>query len=59
MRAEIAGIQHDLGVTTICVTHDQVEAMTMGDRVALMSRGILQHVDAPQCLFRCRSAGRA
>src|SRR6478752_3848971 len=45
MRAEIARLQHDLGVTTIYVTHDQVEAMTMGDRVAVMRKGQLQQVD--------------
>ena len=43
-RAEIARLQHDLGVTTIYVTHDQVEAMTMGDRVAVMRKGELQQV---------------
>ncbi|HET7514314.1 MAG TPA: ATP-binding cassette domain-containing protein, partial [Gaiella sp.] len=42
MRAEISGLQRDLGVTTIYVTHDQVEAMTMGDRVAVMRKGELQ-----------------
>jgi multiple sugar transport system ATP-binding protein len=51
MRAEIARLQRDLGVTTIYVTHDQVEAMTMGDRVAVMSKGILQQVDRPQVLY--------
>jgi multiple sugar transport system ATP-binding protein len=51
MRADIAHLQHDLGVTTIYVTHDQVEAMTMGDRVAVMNKGILQQVDAPQRLY--------
>jgi multiple sugar transport system ATP-binding protein len=50
-RAEIARIQHELGVTTIYVTHDQVEAMTMGDRVAVMRKGVLQQVDAPQTLY--------
>jgi multiple sugar transport system ATP-binding protein len=50
MRAEIAGLQRDLGVTTIYVTHDQVEAMTMGDRVAVIRKGELQQVDAPQTL---------
>ena len=45
MRAEIATLQRDLGVTTIYVTHDQVEAMTMGDRVAVMRKGELQQVD--------------
>jgi multiple sugar transport system ATP-binding protein len=51
MRAEIARIQRDLAVTTIYVTHDQVEAMTMGDRVAVMKRGVLQQVDSPQTLY--------
>jgi multiple sugar transport system ATP-binding protein len=50
-RAEIARIQHDLGVTTIYVTHDQVEAMTMGDRVAVIRKGELQQVDTPQTLY--------
>jgi multiple sugar transport system ATP-binding protein len=51
MRAEIARIQKDLGVTTVYVTHDQVEAMTMGDRVAVLKDGVLQQVDAPQTLY--------
>jgi multiple sugar transport system ATP-binding protein len=51
MRAEIARLQHDLGVTTIYVTHDQVEAMTMGDRVAVMRKGELQQVAEPQTLY--------
>jgi multiple sugar transport system ATP-binding protein len=51
MRAEIARLQNDLGVTTIYVTHDQVEAMTMGDRVAVMRKGELQQVAAPQELY--------
>ena len=51
MRAEIAGLQRDLGVTTIYVTHDQVEAMTMGDRVAVMRKGELQQVADPQTLY--------
>jgi multiple sugar transport system ATP-binding protein len=50
-RAEIARLQNDLGVTTIYVTHDQVEAMTMGDRVAVMRKGELQQVAAPQDLY--------
>ena len=48
MRAEIAQIQHRLGVTTVYVTHDQVEAMTMGDRVALLRDGVLQQVAPPE-----------
>src|SRR5437764_12947144 len=51
MRAEIAGIQQNLGVTTIYVTHDQIEAMTMGDRVAVMRKGELQQVASPQDLY--------
>jgi multiple sugar transport system ATP-binding protein len=51
MRSEIAKIQRDLGVTTIYVTHDQVEAMTMGDRVAVMRKGFLQQVEPPQTLY--------
>jgi multiple sugar transport system ATP-binding protein len=51
MRAEIARLQNDLGVTTIYVTHDQVEAMTMGDRVAVMRKGELQQVADPQELY--------
>src|SRR6266498_2962196 len=51
MRAEISKIQHNLGVTTIYVTHDQVEAMTMGQRVAVMRKGELQQVAEPQNLF--------
>jgi multiple sugar transport system ATP-binding protein len=52
MRAEIARIQRNLGVTTIYVTHDQTEAMTMGDRVAVMKRGVLQQVAPPEELYR-------
>ena len=51
MRADIAKLQRDLGTTTVYVTHDQVEAMTMGDRVAVMNQGVLQQVDAPQRLY--------
>jgi multiple sugar transport system ATP-binding protein len=51
MRAEIARLQRDLGTTTIYVTHDQVEAMTMGDRVAVMRKGELQQVAPPQELY--------
>jgi multiple sugar transport system ATP-binding protein len=51
MRAEISRLQRNLGVTTIYVTHDQVEAMTMGDRVAVMRRGELQQVAPPQDLY--------
>jgi multiple sugar transport system ATP-binding protein len=51
MRSEIARIQHDLKVTTIYVTHDQTEAMTMGDRVAVIRKGVLQQVEEPQRLY--------
>jgi multiple sugar transport system ATP-binding protein len=51
MRAEISRIQRQLSVTTVYVTHDQVEAMTMGDRVAVMRRGLLQQFEAPQRLY--------
>jgi multiple sugar transport system ATP-binding protein len=51
MRSEIARIQADLGVTTVYVTHDQVEAMTMGDRVAVIRKGELQQVGSPQNLY--------
>jgi multiple sugar transport system ATP-binding protein len=51
MRAEISRIQRRLGVATLYVTHDQTEAMTMGDRVAVLSAGTLQQCDAPQVLY--------
>ncbi len=51
MRAEISQVQHDLNVTTLYVTHDQIEAMTMGDRVAVIKGGILQQVGPPQFLY--------
>jgi multiple sugar transport system ATP-binding protein len=51
MRAEIAALQRDLAVTTVYVTHDQIEAMTMGDRVAVLKDGYLQQVDTPQNLY--------
>jgi multiple sugar transport system ATP-binding protein len=51
MRAEISRIQRDLGVTTIYVTHDQVEAMTMGDRVCVLRNGLLQQAATPQELY--------
>jgi multiple sugar transport system ATP-binding protein len=50
-RTQIASLQQRLGVTTVYVTHDQVEAMTMGDRVALMKDGVLQQVDTPLALY--------
>jgi multiple sugar transport system ATP-binding protein len=51
MRTEIARIQQRLEITTVYVTHDQVEAMTLGDRVAVLRKGILQQVDAPRELY--------
>ena len=51
MRSEIAQIQDRLKVTTVYVTHDQVEAMTMGDRVALMRDGVLQQIDTPTNIY--------
>ncbi|WP_080795104.1 ABC transporter ATP-binding protein [Corynebacterium pacaense] len=50
-RAEISALQRRMGVTTVYVTHDQVEAMTMGDRVAVLLLGVLQQVDTPQNLY--------
>ncbi len=50
-RTDIAKLQQDLGITTVYVTHDQVEAMTMGDRVAVMKLGVLQQVDTPLNLY--------
>ena len=52
LRAELRRLHARLGVTTIHVTHDQVEAMTLGDRVAVFSRGSLQQYDTPQALYR-------
>ena len=51
MRAEIVGLQRELGVTTMYVTHDQVEAMTMGTRIAVMRDGILQQQGPPQTVY--------
>src|SRR5207244_13075677 len=51
MRTEIARLQNRLGVTTVYVTHDQVEAMTLGDRVAVLRKGVLQQVDTPRGLY--------
>jgi multiple sugar transport system ATP-binding protein len=51
MRAEIRALQREIGTTTIYVTHDQVEAMTMGDRVAVLRRGVLQQVATPHALY--------
>src|SRR6185369_7808110 len=51
MRVEIANLQRHLGVTTMYVTHDQLEAMTMGTRIAVLRDGTLQQCDAPQALY--------
>jgi len=50
-RTQIAALQRRLGITTVYVTHDQVEAMTIGDRVAVLKDGVLQQVDTPQNLY--------
>ena len=52
MRAELARLRDQLGTTTVYVTHDQVEAMTLGDRVAVMRDGVVQQLDTPQNLYR-------
>ncbi|UVI30190.1 ABC transporter ATP-binding protein [Paenibacillus spongiae] len=51
MRTEIIGLQRKIGVTTIYVTHDQIEAMTMGDRVVVMNRGVIQQVATPETIY--------
>jgi len=51
MRTEVARIQSSLGTTTVYVTHDQTEAMTLGDRVAVMRAGLIQQVDSPKVLY--------
>src|SRR5207249_11336093 len=51
MRAELKRLQKDIGVTTIYVTHDQVEAMTMADRIAIMDKGILQQLGTPERIY--------
>jgi multiple sugar transport system ATP-binding protein len=50
-RTQIASLQRRLGVTTVYVTHDQTEAMTMGDRVAVLNGGVLQQIDSPRALY--------
>jgi multiple sugar transport system ATP-binding protein len=52
MRAEISRIQRDVGITTMYVTHDQTEAMTLGDMVAVLRTGVLQQIDTPQGLYQ-------
>ena len=51
MRAEIKALQREIGVTTVYVTHDQVEAMTMGDRIAVMRAGVLEQVGDPEAVY--------
>ncbi len=51
MRTEVSRLQHRLGTTTVYVTHDQTEAMTLGDRVAVMRGGVIQQVDTPEVLY--------
>jgi multiple sugar transport system ATP-binding protein len=51
MRTEVSRIQQRVGTTTVYVTHDQVEAMTLGDRVAVMRAGVIQQVDSPKVLY--------
>src|SRR5262249_20337987 len=51
MRTELAQLHERLGITTVYVTHDQVEAMTMGTRIALMRDGVLQQIDTPEALY--------
>src|SRR5215203_2501346 len=51
MRAELKHMQHTLGITTIYVTHDQIEAMTLAHRVALLERGVLQQLDTPEEIY--------
>jgi multiple sugar transport system ATP-binding protein len=51
MRAELKHMQHELGITTIYVTHDQIEAMTLAHRVALLERGVLQQLDTPATIY--------
>src|SRR3954452_3195301 len=51
MRTEVSRLQRDLSTTTVYVTHDQTEAMTLGDRVAVMRSGVLQQVDPPRVLY--------
>ena len=61
MRLEIAKLHQDLGATMIYVTHDQVEAMTLADKIVILRDGLIEQVGAPQTLYRtpttCLSAG--
>ena len=51
MRAEIKHLQHELGITTIYVTHDQIEAMTIADRIAVMNKGVVQQIGKPKDIY--------
>jgi multiple sugar transport system ATP-binding protein len=51
MRADLKHVQHELGITTIYVTHDQVEGMTLAHRVALLDKGVLQQLDRPATIY--------
>ena len=51
MRAELKHMQHELGITTIYVTHDQIEAMTLASRVVIMNEGMLQQIDSPKNIY--------
>ena len=51
MRAELKHMQHELGITTLYVTHDQIEAMTLAHRVALIEKGVLQQLDTPANIY--------
>ena len=52
MRAELLALHKKLGITTLYVTHDQTEAITLGDRVVVMNHGVVQQVDKPEQLYR-------
>ena len=58
MRTQVARIQQRVGTTTVYVTHDQAEAMTLGDRVAVMRGGVIQQVDSPKNLYESREPVR-
>ena len=51
MRAELKHLQHKLAVTTIYVTHDQIEAMTLAERIAIMNQGVLQQIGTPKSVY--------
>ena len=51
LQVELKGIQRDVGITFVYVTHDQEEALTMSDRIAVMNRGVIEQVDAPEEVY--------